>query len=155
MIAIPFIAKLYQYAKENNILAGMIIIDLIAFIAYLIFPSGIFFFGDLQMLIGALFGVYFSLSHKKQNQSDIILGLTVGICGTILTAISYSLFEWMIYTQDSPMPLFLNISIFILEAIIIGLGIGILLGLLFRRKKRGILVDKETDERFFESLKEK
>ncbi|MFX1571540.1 MAG: hypothetical protein ACFFB0_02245 [Promethearchaeota archaeon] len=155
MIIIPFIANLYQYAKENNLLAGMIITDLIAFIAFLIFPAGIFFSGDLQMIIGSLLGVYFSLSHKKQGQSEIVTGLTVGITGTIFTAISLSFFEWMIYAQNSPISLFFVIIIFFIEAIVIGLAVGILLGFLFARKKRGIIVDKETDEKFFESLKER
>ena len=33
MINIPFIANLYETAREKNILAGLIIIDLIAFIS--------------------------------------------------------------------------------------------------------------------------
>ncbi|MFW9894831.1 MAG: hypothetical protein ACFFD7_03420, partial [Candidatus Thorarchaeota archaeon] len=73
------IPKLYEKAKINNVFAGIIIGVLITLISYLLFPSGLVFFGDFQILIGQIIGVYFSLSNLKETQSEIKLGLTVSM----------------------------------------------------------------------------
>ena len=96
MIDIPLITDLYQKAREKNVLAGLIIIDLIAFISYMIFPAGIFYLGDLQMSIGCIIGTIFALKNIKSNQSFLLYGAIVSLGGTILTAISCIAILWWI-----------------------------------------------------------
>jgi len=75
--------------------------------------------------------------------------------GALLAAISMTMFEWVSFTvsQGSSIIAFLfYFSVFIIEAVIIGLAIGILFGLYFRRKNRRIILEDEIDEDFYKSL---
>ncbi len=149
------IVNFYGKAKEKNIFSGIVIVDLIAFITYLIFPSGLIFFGDFQMIIGVIIGVYFGLSNRKKHQFEIKLGLVIGFIGALLAAISMTMFEWVSFTISqglSIMSILFYLSVFMIEAIIIGLTVGILLGLYFRRKNRRTILDDEIDEDFYKSL---
>ncbi len=155
---IPFIANLYQNAKEKNILAGVVIIDLISFISYIIFSAGFFYLGDLQMVIGCIVGTYFSLKNIKSNQSFIKHGIMVSLGGTILSAISMSFFDWIIFWQITGFSLFsflVIFGLFSIEALIIGLIIGGILGGYYHHtNKKGIETSPKEDE-FYESLIEK
>lgn len=154
----PVISNLYDKAKERNILSGIIIGDLIAFFAYLIFPSGLIFFGDFHMAIGVIIGVYFGLSHKKEMQSYIKTGLIIGILGALFIGISFAFFEWTIYIiriSFSFTSLFLFLGIFIVEALIIGIPIGGILGLYFRAKGKPSPQRSKKEEDFYRSLEEK
>jgi len=149
------IANFYDKTKEKNIYSGIIIVDLITFISYLIFPSGLIFFGDFHMILGVLFGVYFGLSNKKKHQLEIKLGLVIGFFGALLAAISMTMFEWVSFTVSqglSFVAFLFYFSVFMIEAVIIGLAVGILLGLFFRRKNRRIILEDEIDEDFYKSL---
>ena len=55
MKSIPSIQNLYENAKENNVIAGIIIFGIIAFIAYLISAGlSLFFYGDIQFFKGPI-----------------------------------------------------------------------------------------------------
>ena len=149
------IANFYDKAKEKNIFSGIIIVDLITFISYLIIPSGLIFFGDFQMIIGVIIGVYFGLSNKKKHQLEIKLGLVIGFFGALLAAISMTMVEWVSFTASQGLSIITFLfyfSFFMIEAVIIGLAVGILLGLYIRRKNRRIILDDEIDEDFYKSL---
>jgi len=149
------IANFYDKAKEKNIFSGIIIVDLITFISYIIFPFGLFFYGDFHMILGVLLGVYFGLSNKKKHQLEIKLGLVIGFIGALLAAISMTMFEWVSFTVSQGLSInafLFYFSIFIIEAVMIGLAVGILLGLYFRRKNRRIILEDEIDEDFYKSL---
>ena len=113
-------------------LGGIIISYLITFIAYVIFPSGIFWFGDLQMVIGVAIGTRFALKNLKDFQSPLQLGIITALGGTILSAVSMSLFDWIIFSFVYSLGIIL--FSYLLEALIIGLCLGIILGLYFRAK---------------------
>ena len=152
------IANFYDKAKEKNIFSGVVIVDLITFISYMIFPFGLFFYGDFHMILGVLFGVYFGLSNKKKHQLEVKLGLVIGFIGALLAGISLTMFEWVSFTISqglSIMAFLFFFSVFVIEAVIIGLAVGVLLGLYFRRKRRRINLQGKIDEEFYKSLEEK
>ena len=150
MVSIPLI----DYMRENNILSGLILIDLIAFISYLIFPTGLIYFGDFQMSIGCIIGTRFALKNIKPNQSFLSLGLVVGLFGSVLTGISFSFFDWVVYSS-SPRLYLIIFELYLLEAITIGLVIGALTGFYYHRKHKSINLDRSIDEQFYKSLEEK
>jgi len=154
---VSFIADLYQTAKKWNVLAGIIISDLITFIAYMIYSGGIFRLGDIQMVLGVAIGAYFALKNMKEYQTALKTGLITALGGSILAAISLSVFDWAIFSFVFPIS-FLDIFIYyFLEAVIIGLSIGLIEGLYFRMKKPKRLIsdDDLDDDIFYESLKAK
>ena len=132
VVQIGIIADLYQKAKQRNMLGGIIISYLITFIAYVIFPSGIFSFGDFQMMIGVAMGTRFALKNLKDFQNPLQLGIITALGGTILSAVSMSLFDWTIFLFVYSLGIILFSHL--LEALIIGLCLGIILGLYFRAK---------------------
>jgi hypothetical protein len=150
------IANLYNKAKQWNILAGIIISDLIALIAFVIFPSGIILLGDLQMGIGVIIGTRFALKNLKQNQTPLKYGIIASLGGALLSATSLSVFEWTISLISVIIRnlLFSIIFSFVLEALIIGFFIGMIEGLYFRSKhpKKVNQNNKKLDE-LYESLK--
>jgi hypothetical protein len=151
------VSEIYKKVKEKNLLSGIIIADLIAFISYLIFPSGIFFFGDLHMIIGISIGVYFGLSNKKIEDSEMKTSLVVGILGAFLTAISMSLFEWILRIASYGfliIDLLFYLTLFVTEALIIGLPISLVFALYFRKKRKNVVIGSKMDERIYKSLEE-
>ena len=153
-----FIGNLYETAKKNNILGGIIFIDLIAFISYIIFPFGIFYFGDLHMIIGCIVGIYFTLKHMKPNQSVLILSILTGFIGSILTAVSYTLFDWILFLgilKDSPFMLLVISELFLIEAIIIGLIMGLIIGIYYNRRSKNLTESTSIEEEFYDGLKDK
>ncbi len=154
----PFIINLYKKAKEKNIIAGIILIDLIAFISYLIFYSGIFYFGDLQMIIGCAIGTRFALKNAKPNQSLLKYGLIVGLGGAIITAISYSFFDWMAFSTTQGFSFVLLMMIlgsFLIEALIIGLLIGGIISGYYYYTGKFSSEKTLIDDEFYESLIDK
>ncbi len=154
----PSISDIYKKAKEKNILAGILIIDLISFISYILFPSGILFFGDLHLIIGISFGVYFGLSNKKKGDSEMKTGLLVGFLGAFLAAISMSLFEWILFITSYGFLitalLFFFLPYFIIEASIIGLLLSLVFALYFRNKRKKVIIGSKMDEKLYKSLEE-
>ena len=124
----------------------MIIIDLIAFISYLIFPSGVVYFGDIQMILGCIVGVRFTLKNIKPNQSFFIHGIMVGLGGSIMTGISFTMFDW-VYFSVSLLNVIIIFEFYFIEAIIIGLVLGCFVGAYYNYKNniRGELSSKDED----------
>ena len=149
------IANFYDKAKGRNIFSGVVIVDLIAFISYLIFPLGLFFNGDFQMILGVLIGVYFGLYNKKKHQLEFKLGLVIGFVGAILAAISMAMFEWVSFTVSqglSIMAFLFFLRVFVIEALVIGLSVGFLFGFYFYRKNKRVISDSKIDEDLYKSL---
>jgi hypothetical protein len=152
------ISEIYNKAKEKNILSGIIIADLITFISYLIFPSGIIFFGDLHMIIGVSIGIYFGLSNKKKKDSEMKTSLFIGFFGALFAGISMSFFEWILYITSyrfSIIALLFFIIVFTIEALIIGLPISLVFGLYFKKKRKRMVSVSKVDEEFYKSLEER
>lgn len=163
MISIPFIANLYKNAKYHNFSAGIIIIDLIAFISYVIFPAGVFYFGDLQMVMGCIIGIRFSLKHIKPSQYYLIHGIIIGIFGALFSAFSMIIFDLITFvdiTESLPEDLIVYVGFFLIEALIIGLITGLIIGGYFNyknKKKNEAKNEKKTEqssveEEFYKSL---
>lgn len=117
----------------------MIIIDLIAFISYLIIPSGVVYFGDIQMILGCIVGVRFTLKNIKPNQSFFIYGIIVGLGGSLMTGISLTMFDWVYYSESSSFSLFMLLIVFefyFIEAIVIGLTVGSIVGAYYHHKSK-------------------
>ncbi|MFX1500807.1 MAG: hypothetical protein ACFFDH_07570 [Promethearchaeota archaeon] len=155
-------AALYQNAREKNVLAGIAIVDLIAFISYVIFPAGIFYLGDLQMIIGCIIGIIFTFKNIKSNQSYVKHGILVGLGGTILTAISYSIFDWIILSSIDGFNLSyfpIIFGFFLIEAIIIGIIIGLTIGGIMRifnhSTHKNSREESIQEDEFYEGLIEK
>lgn len=100
----------------------------------MIFPSGIFYFGDLQLIIGCIVGIRFTLKYNKQQHSFLVKGIITGICGSILTAISYSLFDWIVYAGMAFILGLIIFEFYLIEAIIIGSILGGIIGGYFNYK---------------------
>jgi len=148
----PIIAQIYEKAKKKNLLAGIIIIDLIAFISYMIFPFGIIYLGDLQMIIGSIIGTSFCLKNIKSYQSYLKHGIMVGLVGTILSAISMSIFDLIIFQTNLP---FVIIGFFLIEALLLGLIIGGIISGYYSYKHKTPIKTSSIEEDFYNSLKEK
>jgi len=93
--SIPFIANLYRKAKENNVLSGIIIFDIIAFLSYIINPISFFYASDIDLIFGGIVGLIFALKNRKEYQNALKTGVYVGFFGAILSAVSISVFEWV------------------------------------------------------------
>jgi hypothetical protein len=155
VINIPFIANLYKNAKYHNILAGIITIDLIAFISYVIFPSGLFYFGDLQMLIGCIIGIRFSLKHIKPSQFYLTHGIIIGLFGALFSAFSMMIFDLITFVdinESSLADLIVYIGLFLIEGLIVGLITGLIVGGYFNHKYKEKVEQSSAEEEFYKSL---
>ena len=158
MFLIPFKANLYEQAKANNIISGIIIFDLITFLAYILNPVSIIYPGDIDMIFGAIVGLTFSLKNRKINQKSINIGLLVGILGAILSAFSFTIFrlvlELIIFGS-----ILISFFIFYLSNLILALVIGSifggLIGYYYSKKNEEIKSRSSIDDDFFEDLIEK
>jgi hypothetical protein len=132
-----------------------LIIDLIAFICYIIFPSGIIFFGDIQMIIGCIIGTRFTLKNIKPNQSLFTYGILVSLGGSVLTAISFTMFDWVYYLgllRSSLFMLLINFEYYFVEAIIISLLFGSLISYYYNYKRKTQILTSPKDKKLLESL---
>jgi hypothetical protein len=149
-------AKLYESAKKRNLLAGIIISDVIAFICFAIVQYGIFNPGDFQMVIGCVIGTRFALKYQKDKHHIILLSIVIALSGTFLSAISFGILDSMIILLHGLGGVSLLFVIFIryfLMATIIGVLLGILLGIYYFIKSEKPIKEPLIDEEFYESLK--
>ena len=84
-------------AQKYNILLGILIIAFLTSIMVLIMPFGIFFTGDLFLIIGGSMGLFFTFNYRKESQSHIKTGIIVGLTGSVLSLILAGLYDWIIY----------------------------------------------------------
>ena len=124
----------------------------------MIFPSGIIYLGDLQMIIGCAIGTRFALKNAKLNQSLLLYGLIVGLVGTILSAISISIFDWIVFSTTQGFSFVLLMMIlgsFLIEALIIGLLIGGIVSVYYYFTSKTTSETTSIDDDFYESLIDK
>jgi len=154
------IRNLYQSARNHNVIAGILINDVISFVAFLslgFLIIGIVWPGDIQIFLGAFFGTRFALRNEVSQNHLLRIGLLVGIVGGILSALSMtafmiSLFIFSIGLQNG---YFLMLfASFLIAALIIGPIIGIILYLHYNHKRKQQKASLLDDE-FFEDLKDK
>jgi len=146
----PFFRNTYNYAKEHNIIFGIIFSDLTAFIAYFL-SYGVSFvvLGDIHMLFGAILGVYFSLKYKKSKRSPLIIGIFVGIAGTFFTTLTLTIFQWAYSLKINSYWFFT----YLIPAVVIGPIVGAILGLIFKIKQKNN-DDSSLDDEFLRSLED-
>ena len=139
MSSIPFIANLYNKAKENNILSGIIIFDIIAFLSYVVNPISIIYAGDIDLIFGGIVALLFALKNRREHQTAFKTALIVGLFGAILAAVSISVFEWVffiVYIGFSFITFWSLLITFLIIAIIVGLVLGLVIGYIYHRKSR-------------------
>jgi hypothetical protein len=152
------IAELYQKAKEKSFLTGIILIDLISFISFVIFPSGLLYSGDVQMIIGCIIGTRFTLKNIHNPKSYGSYGVVVSLTGTILTSISYlvfvlvALFGTLLFNIFTVLIIF---ELYLVEAIIIGLPLGLIIGGYYSLKYPSYEEESPAEKEFFDSLRQK
>ncbi|MEJ2248239.1 MAG: hypothetical protein P8Y70_07430 [Candidatus Lokiarchaeota archaeon] len=166
MVTFSWIKNIFQKAKQRNVLAGIIISGISTFILFLItFQIYFLYIGDLQLLVGINFGVWFTLRYLKPDKSALKTGILAGLLGGLFSVLVLSLYEWIIFTIwtliFSLLELIYIISWFLLQGVIIGLIMGGLVGYYYWRKedykrikKRDNKKEYLVDEDFFDKLKE-
>ncbi|MHA1475559.1 MAG: hypothetical protein ACTSPA_07130 [Promethearchaeota archaeon] len=121
--------EFYSYIKEHNILSGIIIFDILALI---IFPfTTIMFFvpGDVEIIIGAIIGFIWALTHREESQKIWKIVFLVGILGGLLATISITILA-IILSQPTPnfneslLIFSINLAIYELLSVAIGFMIG-------------------------------
>ena len=157
MSSIPFIANLYSKAKENNVLSGVIIFDIIAFLSYVVNPISFFYAGDIDLIFGGIVALIFALKNRKEHQNALKTGVYIGFFGGILSAVSISVFEWIFFIVivGFSFVVFWSLLItFLLIAIFIGLILGFIIGYIYHRKaSKSKSNSKYTDEYLENMLK--
>ena len=149
MSPIPLITNLYSKAKENNIISGIVIFDIIAFLSYVVNPISFFYAGDIDLIFGGIVALLFALKNRKEHQNALKTGFYVGLLGAILSAISITVFEWVffiIYIGFSFVVFWSLLVTFLLIAIFIGLVLGLLIGYIYYRKDRKRSKSKSTSK---------
>ncbi len=151
------IAGLYQRAKEKSTLAGVIITYLIAFISFVIFPSGIIYSGDIQMIIGCIIGTRFTLRNNHSHRHYITYGIFVGLIGASLTCISYTTLVFIVLLESffNSFAILVIFELYFIEAIIVGLTVGLIIGGYYNHKYKSITKTSIEDDPFYQSLYEK
>ncbi len=146
-------------ARERNIEAGIVLFALCSLIIYI--PTSFFFvrlilFADLQLLIGAIIGLRFTLKNQKPEQETLKTSVIAGVGGGALSAIFIGFYEWIILSILEGLYL-IALFWFILYILISGVVIGLIMGALmstfsmYKEVKRPD-EDKHIDEDFFKDL---
>jgi hypothetical protein len=126
----PVLANLYNNAKENNIISGIILFEIIAFLSYVIVRVDIMFAGDIHLIFGGIVSLLFALKNRKETQSVLKTSLSVGLIGAILSAVSMSVFEGTF----GSFPFLFYLVNFLLLGVVIGLVLSFLIGYYYYRK---------------------
>jgi hypothetical protein len=154
-----FFQKMVQY----NTFSGVILFALGTSISFLaMFKYHFYYYGDIQLIIGAFIGTIFSLSFLKEKQSPIKVGLVVGLMGGALSVLFLSVINWItsIFLIGFNFIIFIYfVSEFGIQGLIIGLVIGVLMGFWYYRKELVTKAEKKSgeqlvDEDFFDKLRE-
>jgi hypothetical protein len=104
------------------------------------------------MIIGCIVGTRFTLKNIKSRQSYLIPGMIVSLGGSVLAGISFTMFDWIVYSTP---PIFLLVlELYLIEAIIIGLVLGGLVGGYYNYRHKAPTQSSSIDDDFYESLKE-
>ena len=129
-----------EFAQRYNVVLGILLFAFSTSVLLSFIPFGIFFTGDLFLVIGGSIGLYFTFKYRKESQSHVKTGIIVGLIGSVLSLILIGLFDWIIYF----IPLYglgliplLNylLYLFIYYGIIYAI-VGLLIGYLFGNSNR-------------------
>ncbi len=149
-------------ARERNIEAGIVLFALCSLIIYI--PTSFFIvrlilFADLQLLIGAIIGLRFTLKNQEPETDTLKTGVITGISGGVLSAVFIAFYEWIILSILEGQANILALIWFILYILISGLVIGLIMGALMStfsmyKEVKKPDEDKHIDEDFFKDLME-
>lgn len=123
--------EFYTYLKKHNILSGILFFDILSVILFPITPFMLIVPGDIDIIIGAIFGILWAIIHREKWQKIWKIVLLVGILGGLLSTISVTTIAIIIF---QPTPNFtesflifsLNLLIYEILSLIIGMMIGII-----------------------------
>lgn len=149
-----------ENARERNVEAGIILIALSSLIIYI--PTSFLFirlilFADLQILIGSVIGLRFTLINQEPETETLKTGVITGIFGGILSAILIAFYEWILLSIIQGEIIILALVWFILYILITGIVVGLIMGAImstfymYKEVKRPE-EDKHIDEEFFKDL---
>ena len=146
-------------ARERNIEAGIVLFALCSLIIYIptryVYP-GVILFADLQLLIGAIIGLRFTLKNQKPEQETLKTGVIAGVGGGALSAIFIGFYEWIILSILEGLylvALFYFIFYILISGVVIGLIMGALMSTFYMYKEiKRPDEDKHIDEDFFKDL---
>lgn len=161
MSSIPIIADIYSKAKEKNILSGIIIYDIIAFLSYVINPISIIYASDIDLIFGGIVALLFALKNRKEDQTAFKTAFSVGLTGAIISAVSISVFEWVffiIFTGFDFITFWVLLITFTLIALFVGVVLSLLIGYIYHSKDRSSRKSKSNskyDDEYLENLLKK
>lgn len=161
MIYILFISDLIKKARERNIEAGIILFSLFSFFIYIStrrIYAGYLLFADLQLLIGAIIGVRFTLKNQKTEQATLKTGVITGIGGGALAILFISVYEWIGFSLVEGFNIivfFVFFGFYIISGEVVGLLMGAMVSSFYMYKEvERPEEDKHIDEEFFKDLME-
>lgn len=164
----PFISNLMKKARENSFEAGIILFALCSVIFFI--PSrilslltyqsifvGFILFADIQLLIGAIIGLRFTLKNQEPEQKTLKNGVLTGVGGGALSAIFIGCFDWTFFSilsgQINLPYLFFLILFLLISGLVIGLLMGALMTTFYMHREAKISEEnKHIDEEFFKDL---
>ena len=159
MIYILFISDLIKKARERNIEAGIILFSLFSFFIYIStrrIYAGYLLFADLQLLIGAIIGVRFTLKNQKTEQATLKTGVITGIGGGALAILFISVYEWIGFSLVEGFNIivfFVFFGFYIISGGVVGLLMGAMVSSFYMYKEvERPEEDKHIDEEFFKDL---
>jgi len=131
------------FPQRNNMLIGILICAFVTSVLFILIPIGIFFMGDIYLVVGCGFGLYLTFKNRKESQSHIKTGLIVGLIGSVLSLILISLFDWIIYSIQYGFDFLLFLEYTLVLILYVGMfyvAVGAILGYFFGSyyKKREI-----------------
>ncbi len=133
------LTKFYELIKKNNIVSGLIIFEVISTILLFIFPYYLFFYyGEIGVIIGIIFGMYFAFHNRKKSQRSLKINLYFIIFGTLIISFSFSLIEWSITIPVYGFDPIVFLSLFISNLIMVffyTLLIGLFMAYFYSRKE--------------------
>ncbi len=84
------------FAQRHNMMIGVLICAFTTSVLFFFMPSGIFFEGDMFLVLGCGIGLYLTFKNLKESQSHIKTGIIVGLIGSVLSLLLISLFYWIL-----------------------------------------------------------
>jgi len=152
---LTIIIEFYNKAKRNNLTTGIIIFDIISFLAYVINPFSLVYPGDLDILFGGIVALLFALRNKKEEQSFLRLGIIVGTMGAFFSTLSISVYDFIfavfIYGYTLTF-FFIRLITFSIIAIIIGLLLGLIFGYIYHIRTPKETMNSKKLDKFLDEL---
>jgi hypothetical protein len=147
---LPFFAMgfiiVWLIYEKYNIVSGILIIVLISFLGFLIFPGlFLFWYGDIYYTLGCIIGLYILFKHRKPEQSITKTSLKVGIIGTAISSFLISIFQWSYSLYILGFFDIILLGVYILNFAPLAIFNGILIGYFFAYyKKRRELTEESS-----------